>query len=135
MNDFISSGLFQLNSVRHPNRSRWTVKEKKIVLTLLRKHGHQNLQPFLNSFPHRTESEIKRFLNKYKISADKRLRLKLDVNVEQTLAKGHPWMPFMNSYCSSDCSVHENLVAFTVPFMEHFLKHPNSMQGENVEFQ
>lgn len=111
------------------------MREKKIVLTILQSHGHQNVSQFLDALPHRSELEVSRFLKKYISSAERKRCLKYDENVEKTLAAVHPWMPFINSYCSSGFNVHENLAAFTLPFVERYLKHPSPAQSGNINFK
>lgn len=113
----------------------WRKYEEKILLSALYKYGHQDVNKISAFLPNKTERSIILYLRKHKLSAIKKIKHKTTIETNEALDKIHPWISFMNMFLDKKPNIHNNLIAYVLPLIERYGKHPLPEMCSGIDFR
>lgn len=112
----------------------WTIREKKIVLSILKKYGHQDVSRFEAVLPKKSRLQIATFLGRLKRKAALKLRT-TNFSKYNALRNTHIWAPFIANNCNTKALLHDHLVAFIIPFIEKYGNRSEMVKFGNIDFR
>ncbi|XP_065201269.1 uncharacterized protein LOC135832152 [Planococcus citri] len=115
-NNFHCKSISQAKKVAgRKSRTRWSQREKRLLLSVLKNVGHSDVNELMKALPLKNRYQISKYLNKAKQKASTELKKKYSRG-QHTLQRIHQWISLLNLN-EADSILHNNLSAFILPIV------------------